>query len=259
MTAPLIETTGLSVAFGGRRVLHSVDLAIQPGEILTIVGPNGSGKTTLLRALIGAQRPTTGAIRRADGLRIGYAPQRLAIDTTLPLTVARFLKLTGGGDGDIQTALDRVGLPNAGQQQMADLSGGQFQRALLARALMRRPTLLALDEATQGLDQPGVAAFYRLVSDVRRDLECAVVMVSHDLHVVMSASDRVICLNGHICCQGTPTVVSAAPEYRALFGMGTEGALALYRHEHDHAHHSDVHPAPADEADGRPSVREAAE
>ncbi len=119
---------------------------------------------------------------------------------------------------------------------MIDLSGGQLQRALLAHALLRDPQLLVLDEAAQGLDQPGVARFYRLIEELRAEMGCGVLMVSHDLHVVMSASDRVICLNGHVCCEGTPTVVSAAPEYRALFGFGTEGALALYRHEHDHAH-----------------------
>jgi zinc transport system ATP-binding protein len=123
-----------------------------------------------------------------------------------------------------------------GARQMIDLSGGQFQRALLAQAILRRPDLLVLDEAAQGLDQPGVAQFYRLVEELRGELGCAVLMVSHDLHVVMAASDRVICLNGHVCCEGAPTVVSAAPEYWALFGFGTQGALALYRHEHDHSH-----------------------
>ena len=133
----------------------------------------------------------------------------------------------------------RVGVPEVADRQMADLSGGQFQRVLLARALLTEPDLLILDEPTQGLDQPGEAAFYRLIDEVRHDTGCAVLMVSHDLHVVMSASDRVICLNGHICCEGTPQVVSHAPEYRAMFGLGTQGALALYRHEHDHDHTHD--------------------
>ncbi|MDT8346126.1 MAG: metal ABC transporter ATP-binding protein [Thermohalobaculum sp.] len=238
--ATLIETRNLGVAPGGRRILWNVGLAIRPGEIVTIVGPNGSGKTTLLRALIGAIRPDAGEIRRAPGLRIGYVPQRLAIDRTMPVTVDGFLALAGASDRAARTAaLARVGIPDLAGQQMATLSGGQFQRAMLARALLRRPGLLVLDEATQGLDQPGVAAFYRLIEEVRRALGCAVLMVSHDLHVVMSASDRVICLNGHVCCEGTPVVVSARPEYRALFGLGTEGTLALYRHVHDHRHDAD--------------------
>lgn len=236
MSAPLVSAKGLGVTLGGHPVLRGVDIAVEAGEIVTIVGPNGSGKSTLLRLLIGAERASTGEVRRAPGLRIGYVPQRLAIDHTMPLTVARFLGLAGGGREEREHALQRVGIAGLGGRQMIDLSGGQLQRALLAHALLHRPQLLVLDEAAQGLDQPGVARFYRLIEELRAEMGCGVLMVSHDLHVVMSASDRVICLNGHVCCEGTPTVVSAAPEYRALFGFGTEGALALYRHEHDHAH-----------------------
>jgi zinc transport system ATP-binding protein len=154
----------------------------------------------------------------------------------MPLTVDRFLAL-GGGDARARAgALERVGIPGLGGRQLGALSGGQFQRALLARALLRRPALLALDEPTQGLDQPGIAEFYRLIAAIREELGCAILLVSHDLHVVMSAADRVICLNGHVCCQGAPSAVTATPEYRALFGQGTQGALALYRHTHDHRH-----------------------
>ena len=170
-------------------------------------------------------------------MKIGYVPQRLAIDQAMPLTVARWLGLSGTTvkESHLQIS-ERVGISALLKQQMTSLSGGEFQRALLAQALLIRPDLLVLDEPTQGLDQPAVASFYRLIEDVREDLDCAVLMVSHDLHVVMRSSDHVICLNGHVCCQGTPTLVSAAPEYQALFGFGTEGALALYRHEHDHRH-----------------------
>jgi zinc transport system ATP-binding protein len=233
---PLVEGRGLGVGFAGQRILDGVDIAIRAGEIVTIVGPNGSGKSTLLRLLIGAARPDAGEVRRAPGLRIGYVPQRLAIDRTLPITVGRFLALAGGTAAERAEALEHVGIPGLDGRQLAALSGGQFQRALLAQAVLRRPQLLVLDEATQGLDQAGEARFYRLVERLRGELGCGVLMVSHDLHVVMAASDRVICLNGHVCCEGTPTVVSAAPAYRALFGHGTRGALALYRHHHDHEH-----------------------
>jgi zinc transport system ATP-binding protein len=233
---PLIETKGVGIAFAGQQVLEGVDFALEAGEIVTIVGPNGSGKSTLLRLLIGAERPDQGRIVRTPGLRIGYVPQKLAVDATLPLTVDRFLALAERRADLRARALERVGIPALAGRQLAALSGGQFQRALLAQALLRRPQVLVLDEAAQGLDQPGEARFYRLIEQIRAELGCAVLMVSHDLHVVMAASDRVICLNGHICCEGTPTVVSAAPEYRALFGFGTQGALALYRHDHDHAH-----------------------
>jgi zinc transport system ATP-binding protein len=168
---------------------------------------------------------------------LGYVPQKLSIDRSMPMTVRRFLSLPKRvSDADAVAALARVGLPGLEARQMAGLSGGQFQRVLLARALLVKPQILILDEPTQGLDQPGEAAFYQLIADLRRETGAAVLMVSHDLHVVMAASDRVICLNGHICCQGSPLVVSNAPEYRALFGQGAEGALAIYQHSHDHSH-----------------------
>ena len=236
----LIAAEHVCVRFNGNEVLHDVSLGIATGEIVTILGPNGSGKSTLLRALLGILPVAEGRILRQPDLRVGYVPQRLQLDRTMPITVRRFLSLpVRASDQAAGEALARVGMAGHGQEQMTALSGGQLQRVLLARALLGAPQLLMLDEPTQGLDQLGEAAFYRLIEDVRRDTGAAVLMVSHDLHVVMAASDRVICLNGHICCEGTPRVVSNAPEYRALFGLGTQGALALYRHEHDHEHPED--------------------
>jgi zinc transport system ATP-binding protein len=233
----LLAARHLCIRYGGTEVLHDISLALEPGEIVTVVGPNGSGKSTLLRALLGILPAAAGQIERAPGLRIGYVPQRLMVDRILPITLRRFLSLPARvTEAEAQAVLARVGLAGQGGLQMVALSGGQMQRALLARALLGRPQVLLLDEPTQGLDQPGEAAFYRLIEEVRAETGCAILMVSHDLHVVMAASDRVICLNGHVCCEGTPQVVSTAPEYRALFGLGTQGALALYRHEHDHDH-----------------------
>lgn len=244
----VIAAKGLSVLRDGVQVLHGVDLAIQAGEIVTIVGPNGSGKTTLLKALIGALPASEGRVERQPGLRLGYVPQSLAVDATLPITVERFLNLpTKRARNAIAEAMDTAGVPGLEKRQLSDLSGGQFQRVLLARAVLERPHLLVLDEPTQGLDQAGSAAFYQQIEVLRSELGCAVLMVSHDLHVVMSASDRVICLNGHVCCEGAPDLVASAPEYRALFGRGTKGALALYRHDHDHSHdhdHDHHHPHP---------------
>ncbi|SEM70385.1 zinc transport system ATP-binding protein [Loktanella fryxellensis] len=250
----LLQGQGIGVVRNGTTILQDVGLRIAAGEIVTIVGPNGSGKSTLLRVLIGALQPDRGTVTRQPGLRLGYVPQKLSIDATLPLTARRFLDLPDRvPEAAARAALDAAGVADVARRQMADLSGGQFQRVLLARAILRRPDLLILDEATQGLDQPGAARFYRQIEAVRRDLNCAVLMVSHELHVVMAASDRVICLNGHICCEGTPEVVSAAPAYRELFGTGTGGALALYRHDHgqghshdhghDHGHHHQHHHA----------------
>ncbi|WP_094021521.1 ATP-binding cassette domain-containing protein [Maliponia aquimaris] len=251
--APLIEARGMAVRQGAAEVLRDVDFAIRPREIVTVVGPNGSGKSTLLRALIGALKPVRGRVTRQPDLRLGYVPQGLKIDPSLPMTAARFMSLPQRVPAaEIAAALDEAGAGDLGGRQMAALSGGQFQRVLLARALLAQPQLLILDEPTTGLDQPGQASFYLRLEHLRDRLGCAVLMVSHELHVVMSASDRVICLNGHVCCEGLPEVVAQAEEYRALFGTGTQGALALYRHEHTHRHdhnhshdHAHVH-APAE-------------
>jgi zinc transport system ATP-binding protein len=233
----LIAADHICVRYGGDEVLHDVTLSVTRGEIVTILGPNGSGKSTLLRALLGIVPVAEGRVVRQPGLRLGYVPQRLQVDRTMPITVRRFLSLpVRVTDAEADAALHRVGMAGQGAAQMTSLSGGQLQRALLARALLAKPDILMLDEPTQGLDQLGEAAFYRLIEEVRSTTGTAVLMVSHDLHVVMAASDRVICLNGHICCEGTPRVVSTAPEYRALFGLGTQGALALYQHQHDHEH-----------------------
>lgn len=238
----LVQVEDLSVRYGARTVLSRVSLSVSAGEIVTIVGPNGSGKTSLLRAIIGAVKPSQGHVSRGDAVKIGYVPQKLHIDETLPMTASRFLKLPGGvAEQDIQAALTQAGVPDLAKAQLSQLSGGQFQRVLLARALIGNPDLLLLDEATQGLDQRGSASFYQQIETVRQKTGCAVLMISHELHVVMSASDRVICLNGHICCEGTPAVVASAPEYRALFGTGTGGALALYQHDHDHGHDRHTH------------------
>jgi len=209
----LLRARGLGVRHGDHVILDGIDLAIAPGEIVTIIGPNGSGKSTLVRALIGLEPATSGQVVRADGLRIGYVPQRLKVEAGLPMTVRRFLSLPDRvSDAAASGALARTGVAGLEQRQLARLSGGQFQRVLLARALLSAPQILILDEPTQGLDQPGISAFYRLLAELRRETGVAVLLVSHDLHVVMGASDRVICLNGHICCEGAPELGSSTLE-----------------------------------------------
>ena len=225
----LIETRGLTVRLGKQLVLFDIDLAVERGEIVTIVGPNGSGKSTLLRALIGAVTVTGGSIIRAQGLRIGYVPQRLHIDGTLPITVARFLRLGARRRSvDVAGALEETGVPDLAERQMTALSGGQFQRVLLARALLSSPDLLLLDEPAQGLDHPGIPSLYRLIDALRTRLDCAVLMVSHDLHVVLSATDRVIGLQGVIWYDGDPRKMVTGDVYQEMFGIAGVGALAAY-------------------------------
>ena len=240
MTEPLVEAKNVSVRQGGITTLSNINFSMNAGEIVTIVGPNGSGKSTMLRLLIGALPVSEGRVTRRKALRLGYVPQRLQMDRAMPMSVRRFFDLPKRISSQaLADVVERVQVAPLLEKQMMDLSGGQFQRVLLARALLNKPELLVLDEATQGLDQRGSADFYRQIEAVRNEMACAILMVSHELHVVMSASDRVVCLNGHICCEGSPEVVSSQPEYRALFGTGTRGALALYRHEHDHSHEHD--------------------
>ena len=232
----LIEISKLEVKYGSKKVLQNINLTLNAGEIVTIVGPNGSGKTTLFKAIIGAIPFSKGKIKIKPNLRIGYVPQQLKVDQTLPITVERFLKLATRDNNDFKKMIAFLGLENIYREQINNLSGGQMQRVLLARALVDEPEILLLDEATRGLDQPGIAAFYQKIENISKETNCAVLMISHDLHVVMRASDRVICINGHVCCEGTPENVATSPEYQTLFGSNIDGTFALYKHKHDHNH-----------------------
>ena len=235
--APLVACDGITVRLDGKPVLQNVSIAVDPGEIVTLIGPNGSGKTTLVRTVLGLQKPQDGAIRQRNGLKIGYVPQRLSIDPILPLTVRRFLQLgSRRDDSALQRVVDEVGGRELLPRQVAQLSGGELQRMALARALLRQPDLLVLDEPLQGVDFTGQLALFNLIDRVRRERGCGVLMVSHDLHLVMKGTDRVFCLNRHICCSGQPETVSQHPEYLALFGPRAAESLAVYSHSHDHGH-----------------------
>lgn len=232
--------TNAGVYRGGRWLVRGVDLTVRRGEIVTLIGPNGSGKSTTAGTAIGVVRPDEGGVKRAAGLRIGYVPQKVSVDWTLPLTVHRLMTLTARyPDSRIAEALEAVGIGHLARAEVQTLSGGEFQRALLARALVRDPDLLVLDEPVQGVDFTGELALYELIKDIRERTGCGVLLISHDLHVVMAGTDTVICLNGHVCCRGTPQSVLASPEYRQLFGARAAETLALYRHHHDHTHLAD--------------------
>ena len=262
----LVAAKGLRVRFGGTVALDGVDVAIHPGEIVTVIGPNGAGKTTLARIILGLSRPEAGTVRRRRGVTCGYVPQRFHVDPTLPMTVGRFLALPVHPGADaIARALTDVGVPDLAGRALQSLSGGEFQRVMLARALLRRPELLVLDEPLQGVDFAGQIALFDLIGELRDRHGFGVLMVSHDLHIVMRATDRVLCINRHVCCSGAPETVSRHPEYLQLFGPEAARALAVYPHQHDHvhdvagnirAHEADgLRVAPAAETAGAPSPR----
>jgi zinc transport system ATP-binding protein len=222
---------------GNRHILSKVNLHLQQGQILTLIGPNGAGKTTLVKIALGLLTPTSGTVDRSKGLRIGYMPQKLQVESTLPLSVERFLQLAPrAAQADIAGALAEVGASHVRHSRLQALSGGEFQRVLLARALLGKPELLVLDEPTQGVDLKGQAELYSLITQLRDAHNCGVLMVSHDLHLVMSATDEVICLNQHVCCHGHPEQVSNDPAYLEMFGQAGARAMAVYTHHHYHEH-----------------------
>ena len=245
----LIEARGIVLSRGGNAILNGVDVRVDVGRIVTLIGPNGAGKTMTVRVMLGLIKPDRGEVSRRPGLVVGYMPQKLHIDPTLPLTVGRFLALgadfgRNGWRAKAQAVLDEVGAGAVMETPVQSVSGGEFQRVLLARALLRDPDLLVLDEPSQGIDVNGQAELYRLITRIRDRRHCGVLLVSHDLHLVMAQTDQVICLNHHVCCAGHPETVANDPSYIQLFGRQVAEAIAVYHHEHDHAHAADGHVVP---------------
>ncbi len=246
---PLLSVRGLSVRRSGRIVLDRVDVDVWPGEIVTLIGPNGAGKTTLVRAVLGLVSGESGSIVRRAGLRVGYMPQKLSLDATLPLTVRRFLSLWRPVPrARIDVALEEAGVAHTAESPVQSVSGGEMQRVLLARALLGNPDLLVLDEPDQGVDVQGQAELFTRIDTLRRSRGCGVLLVSHDLHTVMARTDRVLCLNRHVCCAGSPEDVRRHPEYHALFGRHAAD-LAVYVHHHNHTHTGDGRIVPAADED----------
>ncbi len=246
---PLIQARHLRLAFDSRTVLEDINLVVHPGEIVTLIGPNGAGKSTLVRMLLGLIKPDSGSVVKQPGLRIGYMPQNLIMNTSLPLTTGRFLSLNiTCPKSEITNVLMEVNAHHLINKSIHNISGGELQRVLLARTLLRSPQLLVLDEPVRGVDVTGQTELYRLIAKVRQTHNCGILMISHDLHLVMAATDHVICLNRHVCCTGHPENITRDPAYLALFGPDTTPDLAVYTHKHDHRHdlRGDI-VAPADE------------
>jgi zinc transport system ATP-binding protein len=250
--AALLAARGISFVRAGRTILDCIDIDIGAREIVTLIGPNGAGKTTIVRILLGLVAPDGGEVRRKPGLRIGYAPQRFDLAPSIPMTVERFLGAAPrAGAASIADVLAEVGAARVRDSQLTALSGGELQRVVLARALLRDPELLVLDEPVRGVDYAGEAELYTLIGRLRDSRGLGVLLVSHDLHVVMAQSDRVVCVNRHVCCSGIPETVARSPEYVKLFGPEAARAFAVYSHSHDHTHDLAGTPMPADPA--RPS------
>lgn len=239
----LMSARDATLVIGGRRILDHVNIDVRAGEIVTIIGPNGAGKSTLVRAMLGLVPLTSGTIEARKGLRVGYVPQRFPLTPNVPLSVKRLLSLTlKPNDAEVDEVLNETGIGDLKDANVNTLSGGELQRALLARALLRRPDILVLDEPVQAVDFIGEAKLYELIASIRRKHGCGILMVSHDLHMVMAESDHVVCLNGHVCCEGGPEKVQQDPEFAKLFGPSAARVIAAYTHHHDHDHEHHDHP-----------------
>lgn len=238
MSDILLRLDNIGLIRDERAILSRIQLTVALGEIVTLIGPNGSGKSSLVKIAVGLLRPNTGTRQLLPNIKIGYMPQALKLDKSLPLSVQHFLQLTAHRPKtpQILTTLAEVGVERLLKSSVHSLSGGEWQRVLLARALLQQPDLLVLDEPMQGVDLTGQEELYNLLADVPKRHGCGILMVSHDLHLVMAATDKVICLNGHICCEGHPEAVSTHPEYLRLFGWQGSKGLAVYSHHHDHQH-----------------------
>ena len=235
----LVKLNNVGIQQNGKWLVKGVSLEVEKGKIVTLIGPNGSGKSTTAKIALGIYKNIEGNVEKLTN-NIGYVPQKISIDWTLPLRVKDFMVLTDNiKDELIDEALSLTGVIHLKKKNLGNLSGGEFQRVLLARAISKKPELLVLDEPVQGVDFTGEIALYELIKKISEKLNCGILLISHDLHTVMSATDHVVCLNGHVCCSGSPKDVARNNEYKALFGEQASQTLSVYEHKHDHEHSVD--------------------
>ena len=235
----LVKLNEVGIRQNDKWLVKGVSLKVEKGKIVTLIGPNGSGKSTTAKIALGIYKKIEGQVEKYTN-NVGYVPQKISIDWTLPLRVNDFMLLTENlKDEAVNEALSLTGVIHLKNKNLGNLSGGEFQRVLLARAISRKPDLLVLDEPVQGVDFTGEIALYELIKKISDTLNCGILLISHDLHTVMSATDHVVCLNGHVCCSGTPSDVAKNNEYKALFGEQASQTLSIYEHKHDHVHSND--------------------
>ncbi|MDC0449973.1 metal ABC transporter ATP-binding protein [Pelagibacteraceae bacterium] len=235
----LLKLENTSFSKNNKYLVQGVSLVVKQGEIVTLIGPNGSGKSTTAKIALGIYKEIEGKVTKFTN-KIGYVPQKISIDWTLPIRVIDFMSLTNDPTNEqIDIALNLTGVEHLKNKSLGNLSGGEFQRVLIARAIAKQPDVLVLDEPVQGVDFKGEIALYELIKKISEKLNCGILLISHDLHVVMSATDFVVCLNGHVCCSGTPQVVAKNEEYKELFGDRSSTILSIYEHKHDHTHSPD--------------------
>ena len=235
----LVKLNNAGYQHNDKWLVKGVSLSVEKGKIVTLIGPNGSGKSTTAKIALGIYKRIDGEVKKYTN-KIGYVPQKISIDWTLPLRVHDFMLLTEDLDDEsINEALSLTGVVHLKDKNLGNLSGGEFQRVLLARAISKKPEFLVLDEPVQGVDFTGEIALYELIKKISDELNCGILLISHDLHTVMTATDHVVCLNGHVCCSGTPIDVAKNNEYKALFGEQASQILTRYEHKHDHVHNND--------------------
>lgn len=235
----LIKLDNIGIFRSDKWLIRGISLELSKGEIVTLVGPNGSGKTTTAKVVLNILKPDEGKMI-FNAKKVAYLPQAISIDWTLPIRVRDFMNLTSKlSDVEVTEALNLTGVEKLISTDLRNLSGGEFQRVLLARAIARKPDLLVLDEPAQGVDFNGEISLYNLIKEISEQLECGILLISHDIHFVMAATDQVICLNGHICCSGSPNAVIKNPAFVELFGARASSALSFYEHQHDHDHGND--------------------
>ena len=235
----LVKLNEVGIKQNDKWLVKGVSLVVEKGKIVTLIGPNGSGKSTTAKIALGFYKKIEGQVEKYTN-NVGYVPQKISIDWTLPLRVNDFMLLTENlKDEAVNEALSLTGVIHLKDKNLGNLSGGEFQRVLLARAISRKPDLLVLDEPVQGVDFTGEIALYELIKKISDTLNCGILLISHDLHTVMSATDHVVCLNGHVCCSGSPSDVARNNEYKALFGEQASQTLSIYEHKHDHVHSND--------------------